>query len=264
MYQERAPVAHNPRTEATTFTLKAQKQGTSYLHFYREDFLTNTGIDDYLEATVIPPRAGQEIAVNAPEYQIGFARTLAAQNAAGGTASEENSQDAPQAVGGGARDNSVPSGQSGQSQMPPVAAAVEAEDREARSTTVIQQSAAQEKQDTQIAGAIAAQPPVHAPAPVHLEEETAELYELALKAHNAGDQPQALDYINRFLADTNANIDKGLFLKGEILEAPSPVQNIKNSYAAYNRLVREFPTSVLWQQAKNRIIYLDKFYFSIR
>ena len=271
LYQGRVPEQHNPRTAATTFTLKAHNQGTSYLHFYREDFLTNTEINDYLEAAVIPPRAEQEISIAAPDYQIGRARAMTAQ---GGTAREENSQDA-QIVRDSNAQNSISQGgaaqnanarndniQGAQNQTPPES--LEAENRGTRSTTVIQQSAAQEKPDAQIAGPGAAQPLANAPAAIPFEEATAELYELALKAHNAGEQPRALDYINRFLADSNANIDKGLFLKGEILEASSPVQNIKDSYAAYNRLVREFPTSGLWQQAKNRITYFDRFYFSIR
>jgi TolA-binding protein len=96
------------------------------------------------------------------------------------------------------------------------------------------------------------------------EDEVADLYAQALQAYNAKNYPEALALVNGFLTRANTDIDKGLYLKGQILESESPSQNIKEARATYTRLVSEFPTSALWQDARNRITFLNRFYFEIR
>ena len=62
----------------------------------------------------------------------------------------------------------------------------------------------------------------------------------------------------------NSQIDSGLYLKGQIYEAKSDIQNIRTAISAYKELVSDFPTSPFWQLAKNRQTYLNRFYFDIR
>jgi outer membrane protein assembly factor BamD (BamD/ComL family) len=96
-----------------------------------------------------------------------------------------------------------------------------------------------------------------------LEEEVAALYTQALEAFQAGKHEEALSLVNRFLSSAFSGVDRGLFLRGQILEAASPVQDIKGAYSSYETLVTLYPTSVLWGQAKNRITYLNRYYFEI-
>ena len=63
---------------------------------------------------------------------------------------------------------------------------------------------------------------------------------------------------------TNVNLDKILFLKGQIYEAKAAIRNMKEELQAYTQLVTEFPNSALWKRAKDRITYIERFYFSIR
>ncbi len=56
-------------SEDTSFTMKASKPGTTILHFYKQDILTATFIDDYLEVTITEAIAQNGFRVIAPSYE---------------------------------------------------------------------------------------------------------------------------------------------------------------------------------------------------
>lgn len=79
---------------------------------------------------------------------------------------------------------------------------------------------------------------------------------------------EALDQIDYYFTILGDEIDEytdyALFMKGQLLEKNTPIRNIKESLAAYKTLVKNFPDSKYWNQAKERAIYLERFYFSVR
>ena len=79
---------------------------------------------------------------------------------------------------------------------------------------------------------------------------------------------EALDQIDYYFAVLGENTDEytdyALFMKGQLLEKNTPIRNIKESLSAYKTLVENFPDSKYWNQAKERAIYLERFYFSVR
>ena len=79
---------------------------------------------------------------------------------------------------------------------------------------------------------------------------------------------EALDQIDYYFTVLGENTDEytdyALFMKGQLLEKNTPIRNIKESLAAYKTLVENFPDSKYWNQAKERAIYLERFYFSVR
>ena len=79
---------------------------------------------------------------------------------------------------------------------------------------------------------------------------------------------EALDQIDYYFAVLGENTDEytdyALFMKGQLLEKNTPIRNIKESLTAYKTLVKNFPDSKYWNQAKERAIYLERFYFSVR
>jgi tetratricopeptide (TPR) repeat protein len=77
-------------------------------------------------------------------------------------------------------------------------------------------------------------------------------YELSLKS------------IDLFLNNSNVNIDEGLFLKGNILEAQSDLKNIKKAINAYEEITNNYPSSKFWDKANKRITYLKRFYMEGR
>jgi TolA-binding protein len=294
LYLSREPDRYNPRAAKTTFTLRAQKTGTALLHFYREDVITNTGTDDYIEAAVTDTGAGK---TSAPAYRADGAAPFGV-SVSGGTAepravatggAQTPAAASPQPNGGTnvangnqRQETALANGAQSAGQTPIAAppqsnGAANGNQRQetalangALATTVIQDSAAPQ-QNTAGSGDLTVTPSVTQPdaadaaqTPPPREDDVTDLYESALQAYNAKNYQQALDLINDFLPRTHKNIDKGLFLKGQILESDSDAQNIKEAREAYSRIVSEFPASDLWQEARNRITYLNRFYFDIR
>ena len=79
---------------------------------------------------------------------------------------------------------------------------------------------------------------------------------------------ETLDQLNYYFEvigdSTDEYTDYALFLKGQLLEKQSPIRNIKESLAAYKKLVANFPDSKYWDLSKQRITYLERFYFNVR
>ena len=75
---------------------------------------------------------------------------------------------------------------------------------------------------------------------------------------------KAAELIEIFLAQSASKIDAALYLKGQIFEANSDIQNIRTALGAYKKILKEYPLSPFCQQEKNRHTYLNRFYFDIR
>lgn len=74
-----------------------------------------------------------------------------------------------------------------------------------------------------------------------------------------------LNYYFEVLGDSEDEYtDYALFMLGQLLEKQTPIRNIKESLAAYKKIVQSFPDSQYWNQAKQRVTYLERFYFSVR
>jgi hypothetical protein len=88
-----------------------------------------------------------------------------------------------------------------------------------------------------------------------------ELYDKAEKAFQEANYQEAAECIGQSLE--LATDDKGLFLKGQIYEAKSPVRDLRLALNAYQQLADTFPMSLLRPDALKRITYLKRFYFTI-
>jgi hypothetical protein len=90
------------------------------------------------------------------------------------------------------------------------------------------------------------------------------LLDQAQKLYDAGSYEQALSQVQNYLTTATARIDEALYLQGLILESESKARNIRNAIDSYDTLVKQYPSSALWQKAKNRSVYLKRFYIDIR
>ena len=90
-----------------------------------------------------------------------------------------------------------------------------------------------------------------------------QLLEQAKAAYNNAEYKKALDILDEFLINSVSNLDEAWYLKGQIYETPSDQRNIRKALEAYTVLTKAYPSSPLWKGAKDRITYLEKFYFSI-
>ena len=224
-------------TKNTTFTFQARYPGTKVLHFYKNDYLTGEYIDDYVKIVILPEESKNKSHVSAPPYQqVMPNNTDIAEIELPVIEEEDNFEDE-------------------------VVALIDEEEKEKEITSKAKQAA----------GIKEVTLPVNNINKTNIkdtklhEPETPEiLLEEANLLYNDKDFENALKMVNSFLENASKDIDKGLFLKGRILESDSNIQDIKNAIITYTKLIKEYPASKLWNDANKRIIYLKRFYLEAR
>jgi len=213
----------------TLFSVRAKNPGKTVLHFYRQDALENTYIDDYVAVEVLDEKAaGTNEHVRAAE--IAFGKSASAEDAADSGAGNGLSSDAGKIAG------NLPS---------------------ALQTAVAKVSAAgqaQSAQNVQSSNGIS-------------EKDSAEaeqIYTAAQKAFEEKRYQDSLTSLTEYEASAGEDSDKALILRARVYESDSDKRNIKAALEAYEKIVNFFPESVFWDEAKRRSTYLRRFYFDIR
>jgi outer membrane protein assembly factor BamD (BamD/ComL family) len=75
---------------------------------------------------------------------------------------------------------------------------------------------------------------------------------------------QGLALLDQFKERFPAGSDEAWWLYGQILEAGSPSRDVRAALEYYRRLVREYPQSSRYAEARRRIAYLERYYFNIQ
>ena len=209
----------------TLFSVQAKNPGKTVLHFYRQDALENTYIDDYVAVEVLDEKAvGTNEHVRAVE--IAFGQSASAQDAASSPAAAGLSN----ASSAGEGERTVPA-----ASLPAAATGV---------------SAAGGKTDSDAAQKKSA--------------EAEQLYAAAQKAFEEKRYNDSLMSLQEYEASAGEDSDKALILRARLYESDSEKRNIKAALEAYEKIVTFFPESVFWDEAKRRSTYLRRFYFDIR
>jgi hypothetical protein len=82
--------------------------------------------------------------------------------------------------------------------------------------------------------------------------------------YEGGRFASALEIMGRFRERFPAGSDEAWWLCGQILEANSPARDIRSALDYYRRLIREYPQSSRYDDARRRIAYLERYYFTIQ
>ena len=214
----------------TLFSVQAKNPGKTVLHFYRQDALENTYIDDYVAVEVLDEKAlGTNEHVRAAE--IAFGQSASAQAAASSPAA---------------------AGLSDASKIAEVVPAASRTGSSAVSTGDRMQS--ESAQNVQSSNGIS-------------EKDSAlaeQLYAAAQKAFEEKRYNDSLTSLQEYEASAGEDSDKALILRARLYESDSEKRNIKAALEAYEKIVTFFPESVFWDEAKRRSTYLRRFYFDIR
>ncbi len=260
-----------------SFTLRSRVPGTFLLHFYKNDVLTGSYIDDYLEVIVSDSIEPDTKTITVPAYSevVPPKITITAETV---KAEQKKQQEAKKR----AEEDLAAKAEKPRSAATPAsstAKAVSVPAETERISTTIQTSEAQPTGGAQKAteapqpearkGAQNATPqeknteePIIKDSISRMNED--ELLKTAQKRYSDKDFEGALTAITQFFNKATKNLDKGLFLQGQILEEKSPVQNIKDAIESYDLLVKNYPASSLWEKANKRSIFLKRFYINIR
>lgn len=264
----------------TVFTLRSKLEGEALLHFYKNDALTGTVIDDYLKI-IVQGKSTTNDRVKAPSYALvvppkperkAAVQTPLVENTKNSSASHETDK-TPETQ----KTNITQT----QEQKKPSIAQASAKDtlqdfnEESGSKTVIQntQTKAEIEEDPDMFVGEAEVEDLMNPSETKSSENlipsnelnsSDQILELANKCFSEGKYKETLAHLDDFFEKATTRIDEGLFLKGRTLETPSEVRNIKEALDTYETIVNQYPQSIDWEKAKERVIYLKKFYFNIR
>ena len=272
-YDSRRLDVERGTTVGQSFVFRADVPGAYILKFYKQDFLQDYIINDYVQ--VIVGERGAVSGVISPERVIAEPRWPLSSDPV-----------SPPAVT--AAPPSVPAIESPAS--PPAAAAVpspapviEPAVPSAVSPTVPASPPAAATVPPAVSPALPASPPAAAnvppavsstvpdsplvppaapviPAVIPVEEYLRQ----ARQEYNAGRIEQALNILNNMRQFYPNGIDEAWWLYGQLLEANSSARDIRQALDYYRRLVTEFPQSNWVEDARRRIAYLERYYLNIR
>lgn len=289
-------------SSSTAFTLHSGEAGETFLHFYKNDALTGKSIDDYLLVTVEDKIASPDEKTLAPSYaQIVPPQFQKRQsgifndNGETGTDKNQNQDEKSKQSGINIDKNDAANSKAESKEKSYVQNPREnRENQEFSSSDVKTLVSTPEKQNpaknssssssenlyaetglskSNLAGenlsiengqqpSISLEPEVQT---ADAESESGEeLLEKAKSLFEEKKYAESLESCLECINASNGNLDEAYYLLGQIYEAESPVKNIRNALDAYTAVTKNYPLSKLWQKAKERSVYLRRFYIDIR
>lgn len=263
----------------TVFSLRSREEGSTILHFYKNDALTGKFIDDYLLVEIKGTNNTQEHAV-APSYAEIIPQKPEKKVMAKKIPVEEETSVTPVKTGKAPLAAIKPVEKNTSTQKVTSREKTEAyqkpqqkfqdEPEDNGSKTVIQNTSSENKNVPKTENSISspkeeAKPSVSKESIQNTEDMSSdEILEKARESFKNKKYSDTLAYLDDFFSKATTKIDEGLFIQGQTFESNSPVRNIKSALDTYETIVRRYPQSIHWAKANERITYLRKFYFNIR
>lgn len=90
------------------------------------------------------------------------------------------------------------------------------------------------------------------------------LLEKAKEAISLNNLSDAISYLDEFLQVSFDDTDEAWFLRGQTYEKPGSLRNIRLARESYQTILDAYPSSRFYKQAQDRIMYIDKFFFTIQ
>jgi hypothetical protein len=294
--------------EGQSFVFRAGEAGTYGLKFYKQDFIRDYILNDYVQVIIgDPPETAGTGWFNPP---VDRGRVVAEprwpdtgeeaearrrQNTAPGpgeTAAPSAGQGTAAAGGGTAGREAVSAAGQGEGIVPPA-------EREEAGSPAGQGAAgspsapppAERPPDTGLSpagppslpgivadeGVVPAAPPALAgpgdgPSPAAASPEIAlppdslpaEYLRRAREEFDAGRVSAAIGILDQFRDRFPAGSDEAWWLYGQLYEAGSPRRDIRTALDYYRRLMREYPQSGRYNDARRRVAWLERYYINIQ
>ena len=220
-------------TIGQTFVFVAEAPGTYILRFYRQDFIQDVLLNDFVQIIVGERREDTGSIGSITRDRITAEPRWPA---------ESTLPTAPEPVVTGRAETP-------EERPSPAVAQVE---RSAPSVTPVEPVPPQTVNETA---------PLIMPPPV---ESLAEFVNRARQELDAGRIAQALTILDNMMLYHPHGNDEAFWLYGQLLESNSPSRDVGQALEHYRRLVRDFPQSSRVPEARRRIAYLERFFFNIR
>ncbi|MCL2269958.1 MAG: hypothetical protein FWC24_01310 [Treponema sp.] len=261
--------------EGQSFIFRTESAGEYALKFFRQDFIRDFILNDYVQVVVGPsseagtgwfsPSVDRGRVVAEPRWPTSLAEAQAL----------SNTRPVPDAVVTAGSGDEGPVQQSQPlASASPVQTPAQPSTQPPVSTVPIQPSAQPPVQPIQPSvtppqnlrpSTVISELPVPELLPLQeLQNPGHESYMLKAKEEfDAGRVDSAISLLDRFFEQYPSGSDEALWLYGQFYEANSPSRNILTSLGYYRRLTQEYPQSSRYEDARSRIAYLQRFYINI-
>lgn len=262
--------------EGQTFIFRCESAGTYRVKFFKQDFIKDYIINDYVEVVIGENSVTAPSAAGAFSLPVNRGRVVANPRwpAPENYGSASPAAASPVAASPAAASPAAPVGQGAApaTAASPATSATAAPTATASPTTATTTPPPTISASSASAGGTAQPLPSTAAArqsdsPVSAVENLSQpedFINLAKTQVNAGQYASALATLQAFTAQYPAGSDEAWWLFGQIFEAKGPQRDIKGALTYYRRLVNEYPQSLRYEEAQKRIAYLERFYFDIR
>jgi TolA-binding protein len=223
--------------EGMIFVFRAEEEGSYSLRFNRQDFVRDFILNDYVKVIVEePPQTAGPNPRIAPDRVYASPRWPLTTDPLGTAAPSSAANDA--AVPAAATTTPAPTAAA---PVPPAA-----------SSTGPTPPSAVPASAPETAQSAAVVP-------------TEDWLKKAREEYNAGRIAGALSALDQFMLRYPGGSDEAYWLYGQALEANNETtRDIRLALDYYRRLVREYPQSTRYDDARQRIAYLERFYFNIQ
>ena len=263
--------------EGQSFMFRAELPGTYSLKFYRQDFVADYIVNDYVQVVVeTPPSA---ISVGGFSVPVDRGRVVAEprwppaadtlRSPAASAAAAPVPAPGPAAQG----PESIPAGAPAPATTTPAAAPpVPAPSSPSAADVVRGESGPVDpgiarEISVSPAGVPAAAAGSVAPAsPASIPENAAmdEYLAIARREADAGRAAAAFSALDRARQLYPAGSDELWWLYGRLLESNGPTKDVKKALSSYQKLIDEYPQSPRYEEAVKRAAYLERYFFEIR
>jgi hypothetical protein len=262
--------------EGQSFIFRAEAAGTYGLKFYKQDFVRDYILNDYVQVIVgespeaaatgwFNPVTDRGRAIAEPRWPTAAEEAEAFRNREGAGAGGANPAGASPPP---ASPPASPAQIAGRTDTPPppVPAAGPAQGADLSGRSGAPMPAASVPAVPAAAVPAPAEPvPAETPPPAPPEEDSPDQYlRRAREEFDAGRVAPAIALLDRFRERFPAGSDETWWLYGQFYEANSPSRDIRSSLDYYRRLLREYPQSSRCTEARKRIAYLERYYINIR
>jgi len=263
----RRGIVYNSRRldpEGQTFIFRAEESGTYALKFYKQDFVRDFILNDYVQVLVgEAPVASGSGWFNPP---LDRGRVIAEPRWPTSLEEAELRRSAESTTGTPA----VRQSEQASPPRPTTATVIETEDTQRVIAPVTEESPIQTVPEQPViaaAPAVSVQPvmppaveetviPAGSPPEAYLQK--------AKELFDEGRVVSAIGLLDKFRESYPSGSDEAYWLYGQFYEANTPSRDILTALDYYRRLVREYPQSSRLNDARRRIAYLERFYINIQ
>jgi tetratricopeptide (TPR) repeat protein len=252
--------ARRMEEDGMTFIFRADQEGSYSLKFNRQDFIRDSVLNDYVKVIVESPPQSTGAAWS--RSQAVPDRVYAGPRWPPSTGPGGVPGDPVTAQAGPLEEENAPEASAAFSGPPPAAGAAAAESAAGSAVPAAGDAPAPPPSGPVERGETAA---ASGGSPAGATVSPGDLLRRAKADYDGGRVAAALSALDQYLLSNPAGGDEAYWLYGQALEANNPAtRDIRRALEYYRRLMREYPQSGRYEDARRRAAYLERYYFNIQ